>query len=41
VMFRLEARTLNSKDDIFWKHDPSNQNVFNYIIGYFFNFSKI
>jgi hypothetical protein len=28
VMFRLEARTLNSKD-IFWKNnDPSNQNVF-------------
>ena len=29
VMFRLEARTLNSKDDIFLKNnDPNNQNVF-------------
>ena len=29
VMLRLEARTLNSKDDIFLKNtDPSNQNVF-------------
>jgi hypothetical protein len=29
VMFRIEARTLNSKDDIFLKDNlPSNQNVF-------------
>jgi hypothetical protein len=29
VMFRLEARTLNSKDEIFLKDNlPSNQNVF-------------
>jgi len=29
VMFRVEARTLNSKDDIFLKNtDPNNQNVF-------------
>ena len=29
VMFRIEARTLNSKDEIFLKDNlPSNQNVF-------------